>query len=67
MVPQGRSCKTISEGEGHSLMIADYVSADFGFLTSPDGKRSARRVMKPGKNRDGYFTTDGIVVQATRH
>ncbi len=56
--------KPYQKGEGHSLMIADYVSADFGFLTLPDGKRSARRVMKPGKNWDGYFTTDGIVAQS---
>jgi len=26
--------------EGTSLMIADFVSADFGWLASPDGKKS---------------------------
>ncbi|KAF8057783.1 hypothetical protein FPV67DRAFT_1360849, partial [Lyophyllum atratum] len=30
------------KGDGASLMIADYVSADFGWLRSLDGKRSAR-------------------------
>jgi hypothetical protein len=45
-------------------MIADFVSADFGWLTSPDGKQSARRIFKPGKNRDGYFTNTEILDQA---
>ncbi len=56
--------KPYRKGEGASLMIADFFSADFGWLQSADGKRSARRVMKPGKNRDGYFTTDDIIAQA---
>lgn len=45
-------------------MIADYVSPDYGWLQSPDGSQSARRVMKPGKNKDGYFTCDDIQEQA---
>ena len=45
-------------------MIADYVSANFGWLRSPDGKCSARQVMKPGKNKDGYFSNDDICEQA---
>lgn len=56
--------KPYAKGEGASLMVADYVSADFGWLTSPDGKRSARRIFKPGKNRDGYFTSADILDQA---
>src|SRR6266446_2386202 len=36
--------KPYKKGEGASLMIADFVSADFGWLSSPDGKRSARRL-----------------------
>lgn len=44
-------------------MIADFVSADFGWLRSPDGKQSAQRVMKPGKAKDGYFTSDDIQFQ----
>ena len=30
-----------AKGEGHSLMVADFVSADYGWLQSPDGKESA--------------------------
>jgi transposase len=58
------SAKPYAKGEGASLMIADFVSADFGWLTSPDGKQSARRLFKPGKNRDGYFSNDDIIGQA---
>jgi len=57
--------KPYAKGEGASLMIAWYVSADYGLMqvTSRDGKRSSRRVMKPGKNRDGYFTNEDILDQ----
>jgi hypothetical protein len=44
-------------------MVADFVSADFGWLRSPDGKHSARRLLKPGKNRDGYFSNEEIQEQ----
>jgi hypothetical protein len=56
--------KPYKKGDGASLMIADFVSADFGWLRSPDGKMSARRVMKPGKAKDGYFTSNNIQLQA---
>ena len=58
------TAKPYTKGEGSSLMVADFVSADFGWLRSPDGKRSARRLFKPGKNRDGYFTNQDIQEQA---
>jgi hypothetical protein len=45
-------------------MVADFVSADFRWLTSPDGKWSARHIFKPGKNCDGYFTSTEIMDQA---
>jgi len=56
--------KPYAKGEGASLMIADFVSARFGWLQSPDGKHTARKVMRPGKNRDGYFTYEEICNQA---
>jgi len=58
------TAKPYAKGEGSSLMVADFVSADFGWLRSPDGKRSARRLFKPGKNCDGYFTNQDIQEQA---
>jgi hypothetical protein len=56
-----------TKGEGASLMVADFVSADYGWLhfESPEGlgEESARVLFKPGKNRDGYFTNEDIVKQ----
>ncbi|RDB19555.1 hypothetical protein Hypma_013355 [Hypsizygus marmoreus] len=53
-----------AKGEGASLMIADFVSADYGWLRSLDGKESARIVFKAGKARDGYFDNENIRAQA---
>ena len=53
-----------TKGEGASLMVADFVSADYGWLRSPDGAEKARVLFKPGKNRDGYFTHEDIIQQA---
>ncbi|KAI0312603.1 hypothetical protein OF83DRAFT_1145216 [Amylostereum chailletii] len=44
--------------EGAMLMIADFVSADRGWLGSPDGSANTR-------NRDGYFSNDDILTHAT--
>jgi hypothetical protein len=52
------------KSEGASFMVADHVSADFGWLRSPDGRQSARHIMRPGKNKDGYMTSDDIEDQA---
>ena len=60
------AAKPYKKGEGASLMVAELVSADFGWLQSPDGKESVRVVMKPGKNKDGYFTSDEIIAQAQK-
>ncbi|KAF8156091.1 hypothetical protein B0H34DRAFT_676160 [Crassisporium funariophilum] len=60
------STRPYAKGEGALLMIAHFVSADFGWLTSPDGSESAQRLFKPGKNRDGYFSNYNISKQATQ-
>ena len=44
------------KGDGLSLMVSDLVSADFGWLRSPDGSEDAWVVFRPGKNCDGYMT-----------
>jgi hypothetical protein len=54
------------KGEGASLMVADFVSADYGWLRSPDGKSSARVLFKAGKQRDGYYTNDDIIEHASK-
>lgn len=51
--------------EGTSLMVADFVSADFGFLRSPDGVDSAQVFVRAGKNKDGYITCEDICDHAT--
>jgi len=54
-----------AKGEGASLMVADMISPDYGWLRSPDGKQHARVLFKAGKARDGYFTTQNILDQAS--
>ncbi|KAH7922696.1 hypothetical protein BV22DRAFT_1016841 [Leucogyrophana mollusca] len=49
------------KGEGASIMVAHFISADYGWLQSPDGKETARILFKAGKNRDGYYTSEEIL------
>ena len=49
-----------AKGKGASLMVADFVSAHYGFLQSCDGNESTHVMFKPGKNWDGYFTNDDV-------
>jgi hypothetical protein len=57
------TAKPYAKGEGVTLMVADFVSADYGWLRTPDGKDSARVIFHPGKNREGYFTNEDILAQ----
>jgi hypothetical protein len=45
-------------------MVADFVSADYGWLQLPDGKQEAHVLFKAGKAREGYFTNEDILKQA---
>ena len=54
------------KGEGASIMVADFVSADYGWLQSPDGTQSTRLYFYPGKNRDGYFTHQHFLNHVTQ-
>ncbi|KAF8149797.1 hypothetical protein B0H34DRAFT_801943 [Crassisporium funariophilum] len=54
--------KPYAKGNGASLMIAHYVSVDFGWLVWVDS--SAQWTLKPGKNRDGYLSSNNIIDQA---
>ena len=47
-------------------MVADFVSADYEWLQSPNGDESARVLFKAGKGCDGYFTNDEVVAQVGR-
>lgn len=63
-VGQDDSPVPYAKGEGVSMMVADFVSAEYGWLRSPDGAETARVIFRAGKARDGYFTNDDIVSQA---
>ncbi|KAF7327022.1 hypothetical protein MKEN_00277100 [Mycena kentingensis (nom. inval.)] len=58
------SAKPYMKGEGYSYMVADFFSADFGWLRNPWTGKSARACIKPGANRDGYFTNVEVRQQA---
>jgi hypothetical protein len=53
-----------AKGEGASLMVADFVSADYGWLTSLDGKEETCVLFKAGKAREGYFMNTNIINHA---
>jgi hypothetical protein len=52
------------KGEGASIMVAHFVSADYRWLQSKDGTETAQILFKAGKGRDGYFTTNNIIAHA---
>jgi hypothetical protein len=41
-------------------MAAHFVSADYGWLSSPDGMKTAQILFHAGKVRDGYFDNENI-------
>jgi hypothetical protein len=53
-----------AKGEGASLMVADFISADYGWLQSPSNPKIAARVLfKAGIDRQGYFDNKSILEQ----
>jgi len=54
------------KGEGASLMVTDFVSADYGWLRSPNGEESTWVLLKVGKSREGYFTNKDVLRQTQR-
>ncbi|KZV98420.1 hypothetical protein EXIGLDRAFT_606991 [Exidia glandulosa HHB12029] len=55
-------CKPQPKGEGESLMVADFLSPEFGRLKHEDGE--ARVLFRAGTRRDGWFDGDNIIDQA---
>ena len=49
-VHKDEAAKPYAKEEGASQMVADLVSADYGWLQSPDGEEEARVLFKAGKN-----------------
>ncbi|KAF9503742.1 hypothetical protein BS47DRAFT_1374461 [Hydnum rufescens UP504] len=61
------TAKPYAKGEGASLMVADFVSPDYGWLQEWDQAGSGARVLlRPGKECDGYFTCEEVLAQATK-
>ncbi|KAI6101837.1 hypothetical protein F5141DRAFT_1190105 [Pisolithus sp. B1] len=54
------------KGEGASIMVSHFVSPDYGFLHSPDGKESACVLFRAGKSCDGYYSSNDILKQAAQ-
>ncbi|KAF9513212.1 hypothetical protein BS47DRAFT_1458988 [Hydnum rufescens UP504] len=52
---QQNTPKPYAKGDGVSVMVADFVSADYGWLRSPGGETSAY----------GYFTNDDMLAQVS--
>ena len=52
-----------AKGERPSMLDAEFFSPDYGYCRSHDGKKSARVIFKPGKNRDGYFDSEDFIKQ----
>ena len=46
-------------------MVANFVSADYGWLQSLDGQKQGHVLFKAGKAREGYFTNEDILRQAS--
>jgi hypothetical protein len=65
-VQKNTSTTPYAKGEGASLIVVDFVSADHGWLQSPDGKESARVLFKAGKSHDGYFSNEEILAQCQK-
>ncbi|KAF9462284.1 hypothetical protein BDZ94DRAFT_1309757 [Collybia nuda] len=49
-VHKGENAVPRPKGEGASLMVADFVSADYGWLRTPDRTEEARIIFKAGIN-----------------
>lgn len=47
-------------------MVSDFMSAGYGWLFGPNGVNPARRLMKPGKNREGYNCSVHVIAEASR-
>ncbi|KAG2159097.1 uncharacterized protein EDB93DRAFT_1237838 [Suillus bovinus] len=58
------TAKPRPKGEGASLMVADFVSADYGWLRSSCGEEAARILFRAGKSQDSYFTNASILRHA---
>ncbi|KAB5596223.1 hypothetical protein CTheo_208 [Ceratobasidium theobromae] len=64
-VHEGETAGLYKKGEGQSLMVADMISAKYGFLRHPSGgqENPVQVLFHPGKERNGYFCNDDVCRQ----
>ena len=62
-IHDSESPKSDAKGEGQSVMIADFVSSNLGWLSSSNGSAHARVTLRLGKERDGYFSCGEVIDQ----
>jgi hypothetical protein len=63
-VHKDETAKPRAKGKGASMMVADFILADYEWLRSACGNEAARTLFKAGKARDGHFTNDDILNHA---
>jgi hypothetical protein len=56
--------KPQAKGEGESIMVSDFLTMEWGRLTHED--QEARLLFRAGKNRDGWFSSDDLLIQVDR-
>ena len=54
------------KGKGTLLMVAHFVSTDYGYLQSPNGAKTACILFRAGKGQDGYYTNECIIQHAKK-
>lgn len=64
-VHKGENPVPRTKGKGASLMMADFISVDYGWLQSLDAKTQACVLFKAGKAQEGYFTNADILNHTT--
>src|SRR6266436_2342981 len=62
-VHDSETAKPYAKGEGPSVMVADFVSADYSWLKG--GNHVAWVLLRPGSNCNGYFTNDDVIGQVS--
>jgi len=65
-VHSNEAAKPYAKGKGALQMVVDLVSADYGWLWSPDGEEEAWALFKVGKNHKGYFMAKNILNQVAK-
>jgi hypothetical protein len=64
LVHKGENPASCTKDKGASLMVANFVSTDYRWLTSPNEAKQAQVHFKAGKAHKGYFMNEDILKHA---